>query len=89
MSAEVEREPSRPEPGTKTASDFYFPAGGGTDPDFSPRADPEVPPGRFSRWLHSHTPAHRPEPIGLVSSFGAFGFPDGTPGGWGGVDATA
>ncbi len=59
MSAEVEREPSRPESAAKPASEFYFPAGGGTDPDFSPRADNEDSAGRFSRWLHSHTPAHR------------------------------
>ncbi|RNL51387.1 hypothetical protein D7003_16400 [Arthrobacter oryzae] len=62
MSRETEREPARTESAagsTGSAPDFYFPAGGGTDPDFSPRADPDATPGRFSRWLHSHPFAGR------------------------------
>lgn len=59
MSPETEREPAWTDAAARPASEFYFPAGGGTDPDFSPRADRDDAPGRFSRWLHSHPFAGR------------------------------
>lgn len=35
-----------------SAQEFYFPAGGGTDPDFHLPVDREHVRGRFSRWIH-------------------------------------
>ncbi len=33
--------------------EFYFPLGGGTDPDFNLPADREHVPGRISRWIRA------------------------------------
>jgi hypothetical protein len=37
----------------ETASDFYLPLGGGTDPDFYVPEDRVHEPSRFSRWIHA------------------------------------
>ena len=55
MSSETERECTRPEVTALPAPDFYFPAGGGADPDFFLPADRDDAPGSISRWLHSHS----------------------------------
>lgn len=52
MLPETKTPAAREEPVAGSAPEFYFPAGGGTDPDFPSRANGDDAPGPLTRWWH-------------------------------------